>query len=40
LFTIKGALAEHLKMAMKARVSTHAAVSTSATGGEAVAQGE
>jgi hypothetical protein len=40
LFTIKGALAEHLKMAMKARPSTHAAVSTSATGGEAVQQGE
>jgi len=40
LFSIVGSLAEHLKMAMKARPSTHAAVSTSATGGEAVQQGE
>src|SRR6266849_5019632 len=40
LFSIELALAEHLKMAMKARPSTHAAVSTSATGGEAVQQGE
>ena len=40
LFSIRGALHEHLQMGFKARPSTHAAVSTSATGGEAVQQGE
>jgi hypothetical protein len=40
LFTISGALREHLAMGLKAQPSTHAAVSTSATGGEAVQQGE